>query len=76
MKKKKKEKKKQWINDIDDEDIFAEEDVKETNVADSDKDLSALEFLFSIENWRVDLHFVTSWSGEIPLRVSCHNDAS
>ena len=71
------------MNDIDDEDIFAEEDVKETNVADSDKDLSALEFLFffSIENWRVDLmhafrHFVTSWSGEIPLRVSCHNDAS
>ena len=34
------------MNDIDDEDIFAEEDVKETNVADSDKDLSALEFLF------------------------------
>ena len=44
--KKKKEKKKQWMNDMDDEDIFAEEDVKETNVADSDKDLSALEFLF------------------------------
>ena len=38
------------MNDIDDEDIFAEEEVKETNVADSDKDLSALEFLFSIEN--------------------------
>ena len=34
------------MNDIDDEDIFAEEEVKETNVADSDKDLSALEFLF------------------------------
>ena len=35
------------MNDIaDDEDFFAEEEVEETNVADSDKDLSALEFLF------------------------------
>lgn len=42
------------MNDIaDDEDFFAEEEVEETNVADSDKDLSALEFLFSIENWGV-----------------------
>ena len=41
------------MNDIDDEDIFAEEDVKETNVADNDKDL--LEFLSSIGNRGADL---------------------
>ena len=35
------------MTDIDDDDFVAEEDVRETNVADSDKDLSALEFPFS-----------------------------